>query len=157
MAENTNYYSKKKKEASHTLTSFSDQSKEESLKMQAAQFSVHILLNLIFYMIVIIVVCKLGKAAYNFAYPIFGTPTVAASDGKDLKVTIAEGESLSSIIQDLESKKIIENGDSFRIRCKLSLTKYKTIIPGTYTLNASQSYEEILNILTGTVEENTEE
>lgn len=157
MAGNTNYDSKQKKEPNNRLTPFTGQNKENPLKIQVAQFSIHILLNLIFYIIVILVVCELGKAAYNFTYPIFGDSTVAASEGKDVKVTIVEGESLSSIIQDLESKKIIENGDSFRIRCKLSLTKYKTIIPGTYSLNASQSYEEILDILTGTEEESTEE
>lgn len=157
MAGNTNYYTKQMKEKQNTLTHFSNRNREEPLKIQVAQVSVHILLTVIFYIIVVIVVCKLGNAAYDFAYPIFGDSTVTDTRGKDVKVSITEGESLTSIIQDLESKHIIENGDSFLIRCKLSLTKYKTIVPGTYTLNTSQSYGEILDILTGTDEEITEE
>ena len=157
MAGNTDYYTKPNKEQHNTLTSFSDQNKEDPLKIQAARVSVHIVLTVIFYSIVVIVVSKLGHLAYDFSYPIFGNSTVAATGGKDVKVTIVEGESLSSVIRDLESKHVIENGDSFRIRCKLSLTKYKTIVPGTYTLNPSQSYGEILDILTGTNEESTEE
>lgn len=157
MAENTNYYTKQMKENQNTLAHFSDRNKEEPLKIQIAQISVHILLTVIFYIIVVIVVCKLGNAAYDFAYPIFGDSTVTDTKGKEVKVSITEGESLTSIIQDLESKHVIENGDSFRIRCKLSLTKYKTIVPGTYTLTTCQSYEEILDILTGTNEEIIEE
>lgn len=157
MAGNTNYYTKTSKEHTNTLTPFSDRNKEDPLKIQAVKFFVHILLTVIFYSVVVITVCKLGKMAYNFTYPIFGSSTVTAAEGKDVKITITEGESLTSIIQDLKSKHVIENETSFQIRCKLSLTKYKTILPGTYTLNTSQSYGEIIDILTATDEENTEE
>lgn len=157
MAGNTNYYTKSKREKINTVAPFSDRNKEDPLKVQAAKFFIHIILTVIFYGIVIVAVCRLGTMAYNFTYPIFGDATVTTTSGKDVTITITKNESLSSIIEDLEKKHVIDNGASFYIRCKLSLTKYKTIIPGTYTLNTSQNYGEILDILTATDEENTEE
>lgn len=157
MAENTNYYTKQNKLQTNTVASFSDWNKEAPLRVQTARFFAHIVVTVIFYSTVITAVCKLGLMAYQFTYPIFGDATVTTTAGKDVEITITKNESLSSVIEDLEKKQIIDNGTNFNIRCKLSLTKYKKLVPGSYTLNTSMNYGEILDILTATNEENTEE
>ena len=87
----------------------------------------------------------MGNSAYHFVYPIFGDESVEKAPGRDVKVTITDGESTDSIIYDLVSKNLILDAKSFSIRCKLSLNKKKTIQPGTYTLNTSQNLDQLTN------------
>ena len=122
------------------------------LHFKIAEMTIRIAFIVLFYLAVIVVISKVGNSAYHFVYPIFGDESVEKAPGRDVKVTITDGESTDSIIYDLVSKNLILDAKSFSIRCKLSLNKKKTIQPGTYTLNTSQNYGEILDQLTNSEE-----
>ncbi len=142
-------YTEKEKRSNHTL----ETNKSESLlHFKIAEMMIRIAFVVLFYLAVIVVISKVGNSAYHFVYPIFGDESVEKAPGKDVEVTITEGESTDSIIYDLVSKNLILDAKSFSIRCKLSLNKKKTIRPGTYTLNTSQNYGEILDQLTNSEE-----
>ena len=109
-------------------------------------------ISVIFYIGVVALIANLGKRAYNFAYPIFGDVSVDATPGRSVKVTVSKKDRLSDISAKLKEKGVIENEESFYIRGKLSINKNRTIEPGTYMLNTSENYGEILNILTNAEE-----
>ena len=145
----TTNYTGKEKRSNHTLET--DKS-ESLLHFKIAEMTIRIAFIVLFYLAVIVVISKVGNSAYHFVYPIFGDESVEKAPGRDVKVTITDGESTDSIIYDLVSKNLILDAKSFSIRCKLSLNNKKTIQPGTYTLNTSQNYGEILDQLTNSEE-----
>ena len=80
-------------------------------------------------------------------YQIFGEVSVQKAPGTDLEFTINEGESTMAIAQRLEYGKLVVNKYSFYIRAKLD-TAGAGILPGTYELNTSMTYGEILSVIT---------
>lgn len=106
-----------------------------------------ILLSVIFYMLVIIAISKMCSVTYDFMYQIFGEVSVQEAPGTDIEFTINEGESTMSVASRMEYGKLIVNKYSFYIRVKLD-TIGSGIMPGTYELNTSMSYGEILNKIT---------
>lgn len=114
----------------------------------------HTILNIIFYALVIFLVMKCSTAAFDFAYQIFGDVSVEEEPGRDIKVTIKKGDSTMKIADKLERKRVIANKYSFYIRAKI--TK-KIILPGTFVLNNSMNYEQLLDILTVAAKKEQEE
>lgn len=119
-----------------------------SVKSKTTAFTFRVLFAILFYMVAVIFVFKMAHFAYKFAYPIFGNGTVSEAPGQSVKFTVSEDESLDAVIDDLYSKGLIINKQSFKIRCKLSLNSLVSIQPGTYKLNNSMNYEKIIEILT---------
>lgn len=129
------------------VAKFYNRNKEVTAKRQATEFSLHLFLGIVFYLAVAVCIVKAGKEAYSFAYPIFGDISVDKAPGKDIKITIVEGEGVDSVIQDLWKKKVIVNKNSFKIRCKLSISKNNSFKARTHTINTSMNYEEIIREL----------
>ena len=99
----------------------------------------------IFYIAVAFGIKKLAGMSYDFAYQIFGNVAVEAPPGRDVKVTILKGESSMNIASKLESAKVVVDKYSFYLKLKL---KEYNIMPGTYELNTSMSYDEVLDVIT---------
>lgn len=108
---------------------------------------------LMLYLILFFLVLRAGATAYSFAYDIFG-PVIASTEGDPVVIEIAQGESTREIARNLYNQGIVTSDLSFYIRCQLDVSKDKPIRSGTYTLSPSMTYEEILDVLTGTGEEN---
>ncbi len=104
----------------------------------------NIIVNLIFYGIVIFVISTACKSAYNFSYQIYGDVVSEKSPGREIIFDIKDGASAYTVAKQLELNKIIVNKYSFLIRYELS---EKTIWPGKYTLSTSMNYEEILDTI----------
>lgn len=109
-----------------------------------------IILSVIFYVLVVIAISKLCTVSYNFMYQIFGDVPAAEAPGTDVEMTINDGESTLSVASKLEYNKVIVNKYSFYIRAQLTAAGEAgtPIIPGTYELNTSMNYAEILSIIT---------
>lgn len=107
-----------------------------------------LLLNIIFYVLVVLAVMELSKAAYNFSYQIFGNVVVEEAPGTEVKVEIQQGESTSSVARKLAVKRIAVNEYSFYLRAKFTTGSDKPILPGEYVLNTSMNYDEILEVIT---------
>lgn len=127
--------------------------KQTPLSLQLAELSMHLFLTLFFYLAAIVIVSKLANSAYQFTFPIFANVSVEDSPGTDVTIHIEEGDDLKNIAQNLEKAHVIRNAGSFWIRCKLSLDELHYIKSGTYKLNTSQNYGEILEVLTASEED----
>lgn len=109
-------------------------------------FVLHVLLNIVFYIIVVMLITKYSGVAYDFAYELFGNVTMASEDeGKDVVIKIKDGESSMSVASKLELNRVIVDKYSFYLKAKLLK---KNIQQGTYTVNTSMNYDEILDIIT---------
>ncbi len=123
-------------------------SKDTKRKMKQLGGIIQIILNVLFYVVVIIVIMRFSTAAYELSYQIFGNVTVSKAPGVDKEIIIEQGDSTVRIATMLEEKGLIVNKYSFLIRAKISVSDRHPIIPGTYELNTSMSYETILEIIT---------
>lgn len=102
-------------------------------------------INLIFYSAVVYGTKKGASYCYDFAYQVFGDVAVEAGDGRDVEVTIMKGESTMNIASKLEDAKVISNKYSFFVKLKL---KEYDIMPGTFVLNTSMTYDQVLDVIT---------
>ncbi len=126
------------------------------IALSFTSFMLQMFVAILFYVIVILLVSNLSSTAYDFCYEIYGTVTVDKAPGTDVTFVVEEGESTLNVAKKLELNQIIVNDYTFFIRTKFS---GKTIFPGTYILNTSMSYEEILDVIADyeTALENKEE
>lgn len=111
-------------------------------------FFLYVLLNVIFYVVVVMVAKKLCTSAYDYGYQIFGNVAVAEAPGNDVMFQIQEGESSMEIAQKLEINLLVPNRYTFYIRTKLTIGKENPILPGIYRLNTSMCYDDILSVIT---------
>jgi UPF0755 protein len=115
-----------------------------ALVVSVLQVLMSLLLNFIFYAVSVLIIVNLARGAYSFAYQVFGSQVVDSAPGRSITITIGEEDTMRDVAKTLEQQKIIINKTSFEMRAVL--TK-KEVQPGTYTVNSSQSYAEILNVL----------
>lgn len=137
----------------------SSKSAKHSVWATVGKASVHILVNVAIYAVLIYGGIHFSKTAYEFSYQIFGNSRVAEEDGKDVLVTIRLGDTTKQIAELLEYKGIVPDDVSFFIRAKLMVNGTDPILPGVYKLNSSMNYGEIIETITNPNEnlgENTE-
>ena len=101
-------------------------------------------LNVLFYVIVVMCIITFSKTAYDFSYQVFGDVTVDEEPGKDVKIRIVSGESTMTVARKLEQNKIIVDDTTFYLKAKLSKVN---IMPGTYVVNSAMTYNEIFDEL----------
>ncbi|MDF2612194.1 MAG: hypothetical protein K0R92_3668 [Lachnospiraceae bacterium] len=102
-------------------------------------------MNIIFYVLVVILIINVSKKAYEFTYQLYGPDTVDAAPGRDIILQIKQGESSMDVASKLELNQAIDNKYSFYFKTKL---QNLSIMPGTYEINSSMTYEEILAVIT---------
>lgn len=112
-----------------------------------------ILLNIAFYLFIIFIITEASKTAYSFTYQIFGQDTMEQAPGREVEIQIKKGESSLNVASKLQINRIIENKYSFYVKAKIM--DY-VIMPGTYTLNTSMTYDEIFSVITVASAEETE-
>lgn len=115
------------------------------LVLKVTSFILRTLLNILFYLAVIYLITTVSKDVYNFCYQIFGQVTMDQEPGRNVEIQIKKGESSMNVASKLEMNKIIVNKYSFYVKAKLMK---HTIMPGTYDLNTSMTYDEILTLIT---------
>lgn len=108
-------------------------------------FILHLLLNILFYTVVIFTIYKVGMTAKDFCFQVFGNTTMDAAPGINAEIVIKEGASTMEVSAALEMNRLIPNRYSFYL--KVQLMGYK-ILAGTYILNTSMTYDEILEQIT---------
>ncbi|MDF2588260.1 MAG: hypothetical protein K0S41_2101 [Anaerocolumna sp.] len=115
------------------------------LVLKVTSFILRLLLNTFFYVIVIILITRVSKLTFDFCYEIFGQVTLQEAPGRDVEIQIKKGESTMNVASKLETNRVIGNKYSFYVKAKLMK---HTIMPGTYTVNTSMTYDEIFTIIT---------
>lgn len=112
------------------------------------KFSIGILtvgIMVVFYAVVVYGIKKAANYSYDFSYQVFGDVGVEEAPGRDVRLQILKGETTMNIATKLEDSRLIVNKYSFYLKTKLK--KYD-IMPGTFVLNTSMSYDDILDIIT---------
>ncbi|MBQ9119801.1 MAG: endolytic transglycosylase MltG [Lachnospiraceae bacterium] len=106
---------------------------------------IRFIMNIIFYTLVVFVVVRGGTYVYHFSYQVFGSVAKAPEPGTDVTVQIFRGETTMNIASKLETSLLIVDKYSFYVKTQL---KDYSIMPGTYVLNTSMDYNEILEVIT---------
>jgi UPF0755 protein len=115
------------------------------LTLKVTSFIVRLLLNIVFYVLVVLLIINISKKAFEFTYEIYGPVTVDEAPGRDIIFQIAKGESRMDIASKLEMNRAIKNKYTFFLKTKLQ--EY-VIMPGTYVINSSMTYDDILAVIT---------
>ena len=108
-------------------------------------FILHLLLNIIFYAVVIFVIYKVGITAKDFCYQVFGNYTMDAEPGINMEIVIEDGASTMEVSAALEQYRLIPSRYSFYLKVQLMRSK---IMAGTYILNTAMTYDQILEQIT---------
>ncbi|MDF2542147.1 MAG: hypothetical protein K0S47_1865 [Herbinix sp.] len=115
------------------------------LILKITSFTLRLLLNIIFYILIVILIVNVSKKAFEFTYQLYGPVTVDEEPGRELPFQVKKGESTMDIANKLKLNKLIVNQYSFYLKAKL---QKQVIMPGTYVLNSSMTYNEIFTIIT---------
>lgn len=115
------------------------------LTLKITSFIVRMLMNIFFYILVVVLIINVSKYAYTFTYQLYGPDTVDEAPGREIIFQINKGESKMDIATKLELNRAIKNKYSFYLKTKLQ--EY-VIMPGTYIINSSMTYNEILAVVT---------
>ena len=113
--------------------------------LKISSFILRLLLNTIFIILVVVLVIYGSRIVYNFTYQLYGPATVDEEPGRTIPIKINKGESSMDIASKLEINRVIVDKYSFYFKVKL---QEKVIMPGTYRVNSSMTYDEILDIIT---------
>lgn len=102
--------------------------------------------------IVVLVIFRTGQKAYDFGFRIFTEEAVSAAPGRDVAVTIVQGDSTMDVAKMFEEKGLIRDPNLFYVQKKCSVYD-NDIQPGFYTLNTSMTAEEMFAIIAGRKDE----
>lgn len=103
-----------------------------------------LLLNLIFYAIIILGTIEGCKITYSFANEVFGEVMAEPPPGHNRTFVVAEADDAMTVSKNLEREGIIANAYSFYIRLRFFQSDKHVLLAGSYELNTSMTYEEIL-------------
>jgi UPF0755 protein len=115
------------------------------LTLKITSFVVRLLLNIVFYVLVVILIINISKKAFEVTYEIYGPVAVDESPGRDIIFQIGKGESKMDVATKLEVNRLIRSKYAFFLRMKLS---DDVVMPGTYVINSSMTTDEILAVIT---------
>lgn len=111
--------------------------------------------KLFVYAVALIILIYCGTAAYHFGVDIFSDEGVEASPGTDLTIEVAEGTSIKDLGKELEEYGVVKSSSVFYVQSLIY--EVKSVKPGTYTFNTSQSGDKILGTVTAGPAEQQEE
>ncbi len=106
--------------------------------------------------VLILVVARVGKAAYDFGFRIFTEEAMSPEPGRDVAVTIVAGDSTMDVGKMLEEKGLIRDYKLFYVQKKCSVYD-DDIKPGFYTLNTSMTADDMFAIIAGKKDSEGEE
>ncbi|WP_029231834.1 endolytic transglycosylase MltG [Butyrivibrio sp. VCB2006] len=108
-----------------------------------------------FVIIVIMLISRYSKLAYEYGYHIFNQVPVSSGTGRTVTVTIASGDSANTIADKLASVGLITDKNLFKLQEKFS-DYHGLEAPGTYELSTSMTPEEMLQIMAAGATTNSE-
>ncbi|NLP33600.1 MAG: hypothetical protein GX359_00155 [Clostridiales bacterium] len=113
--------------------------------LKITSFIIRLLMNIMFYIIVVFLIINISREAFQFTYQLYGPVAMDEEPGRDIIIQIKNGESSMDVASKLEVYRAIVNKYSFYAKTKL---QDASIMAGTYEINTSMTYDEILDIIT---------
>ena len=115
-------------------------------RKEVAGNAVYTVVKIVAVVLIVMVVYRLGSMAYTYGERIFGEQPMAEAPGTDIPITVEETDSVRDVADKLEQAGLIRDAGLFVIQEKLVGFK-SGIQPGTYTLNTSQTPEEMIETM----------
>lgn len=126
-------------------------------KRSAALFAGMSVCRLLIWVLAAWILIKAGKSAYSFGYQVFAQKPVSSPPGKNVSVTVSGRNDRGRAWESFEKSGTL-SGDAKVFQVQMELSEYKNQIhPGTYILNSSQTADEMLAVLAGEAETESEE
>lgn len=104
--------------------------------------------KIVFVVIVVMMITRYSKLAYNYGYHIFNQTPVSSGTGRTVSFTVKSGDSASAIAENLSSVGLITDKTLFRLQERFSEYHGKEK-PGTYELSTAMTPDEMLAIMSG--------
>lgn len=102
--------------------------------------------------IIVMLVYKWSVLAYEYGQRVFNEPPVSSGNGREVMVTVEEGDTAKEIGNMLEKNGLIRDAGLFVVQEMLS--EYKgEMKPGSYVLNTAMTAEEMMSIMSSEAEE----
>ena len=108
-------------------------------------FLLGMILNIVFYAAVAFAIYFVSARVYEYSYQVFGDRVCEAAPGRDVQIHIDEGESTMEIANKLYMNKVVVNKYTFYLKVRLF---ERDIMQGTFLLNTSMTYDEVLSVIT---------
>lgn len=125
------------------------------LTLKITSFIIRFLLNIVFYILVVMLIINVSKSAFDFTYQLYGPVTMDEAPGVTIdNFVIKKGESTMNVASKLELNRVIKNKYAFYLKVKLQNI---ALMPGVYTVNTSMTYNEIINVISNYDESNSQE
>lgn len=125
--------------------------KAQSAMLSAALF----ILRLAIIILVIVGIYRVGEYSYAYCYSIVSDAAVEEEPGRDISVTLTNDMSAKNVAQLLERKGLVKDATIFRLQLKVN--DYEDALkPGTYVLNTSMTPKEMMAIMAGETEDESE-
>uniref|UniRef100_UPI0040568443 endolytic transglycosylase MltG n=1 Tax=Agathobacter sp. TaxID=2021311 RepID=UPI0040568443 len=99
---------------------------------------------------------RIGMTAFDFGYRVFTESPMEKAPGTDVVVTVESDMDAEELGKLLKKEGLIRDENLFFLQLKMSAYSNE-ILPGTYTLNTSQTAKEMMIIMSTEPEEDTEE
>ncbi len=120
----------------------------------AAGTALGVIARILIYGAVLVLLAGGAKMGYEFGREIFCPAAMTGEPGVEKQVTIGEDNSPSEIAEALEENGLIGSRLIFLIQARLFETEFQ---PGTYVLSTAMDSREILEVLSGNVQEDAGE
>lgn len=112
------------------------------------------LFGLLINVCILFVLVKGFSYSFDFAYQVFSTTAVEPGSNKKTAVTITEDEPLLDVADALKESGVIDNKYAFILKVRINGDAGK-IKPGTYPMSPSNTNQEIIDMITGVLGDNT--
>lgn len=96
--------------------------------------------------LVVFILFKAGRYAYDFGYRVYTEKPISAEPGQDVVVEVEQGMSGLALGELLEEKRLVRDSKLFMVQLKLSAYA-DDIKPGIYTLNTSMTSKEMMQMM----------
>ena len=130
--------------------------KKNKNRDDAAMLGAKATIRILFYILIAVVLIFLGRTAYSYGYSVFNEQAVESPPGTDVEVTVPEGASARQIGKLLKENGLIKDAGVFVLQERLS-AYHGRLQGGTYTLNTSETADEMLAILAGDTDSDSED
>ncbi|MCR5556305.1 MAG: endolytic transglycosylase MltG [Butyrivibrio sp.] len=102
--------------------------------------------KVVFVVVVVMLISKYSKVAYNYGYRIFNQVPVSSGTGRTVSVTVSDGDSAKKIAEKLANVGLITDKNLFVLQEMFS-DYHGLEAAGTYELSTSMTPEEMLQIM----------
>lgn len=113
--------------------------------------ALRITLNVLVNSVIILLLMQAFTFSFNFGYKVFADSCANANDTNKVSIQIPKESSSKEIVDILDEAGVIDDKNVMLIKMKISKYHGK-LMPGTYMVSPSMTYEEILKTLSNVQE-----